>query len=90
MTGAVMAAFGGGDVRVTDDSIEVDEGRYVPTTYRVEPDATSAGYPLAVAAVAGGAIAVARPRRVLRCRATLGSSTFSPRWAAAWSGVLRG
>jgi 3-phosphoshikimate 1-carboxyvinyltransferase len=58
MTGSVMAAFGGGTVRVTDDSIEVDEGRYVPTTYHVEPDATSAGYPLAVAALAGGAIAV--------------------------------
>ena len=29
-----------------------------PTTYRVEPDATSAGYPLAVAAVAGGSIVV--------------------------------
>ncbi len=58
MTGAVMAAFGSSDVRVGDDSIEVDEGRYVATTYRVEPDATSAGYPLAVAAVAGGAIVV--------------------------------
>lgn len=58
MTGSVMAAFGGGTVRVTDDAIEVDEGRYVPTTYQIEPDATSAGYPLAVAAVAGGAIAV--------------------------------
>ena len=58
MTGSVMAAFGVGTVRVTDDSIEVDEGRYVPTTYRVEPDATSAGYPLAVAALAGGSIVV--------------------------------
>jgi 3-phosphoshikimate 1-carboxyvinyltransferase len=58
MTGSVMAAFGGSTVRVTDDSIEVDEGRYVPTTYHVEPDATSASYPLAVAALAGGAIAV--------------------------------
>ncbi len=58
MTGSVMAAFGAGRVRVSDDSIEVDEGRYVPTRYQVEPDATSAGYPLAVAAVAGGAIAV--------------------------------
>jgi 3-phosphoshikimate 1-carboxyvinyltransferase len=58
MTGSVMAAFGGGTVCVTDDSIEVDEGRYIPTTFHVEPDATSAGYPLAVAALAGGAIAV--------------------------------
>jgi 3-phosphoshikimate 1-carboxyvinyltransferase len=58
MTGAVIAAFGGGDVRVGDDSIEVDEGRYVATTYHVEPDATSAGYPLAVAAVTGGSIVV--------------------------------
>jgi 3-phosphoshikimate 1-carboxyvinyltransferase len=58
MTGAVMAAFGCGDVRIGDDSIEVDEGRYVATAYRIEPDATSAGYPLAVAAVAGGTIVV--------------------------------
>ncbi|HWM22267.1 MAG TPA: 3-phosphoshikimate 1-carboxyvinyltransferase [Ilumatobacteraceae bacterium] len=58
MTASVMAAFGGGEVRVGDDSIEVDEARYAPTTYRVEPDATSAGYPLAVAAVAGGSIVV--------------------------------
>jgi 3-phosphoshikimate 1-carboxyvinyltransferase len=58
MTAAVMAAFGAGDVRVGDDSIEVDAGRYRPTTYRVEPDATSAGYPLAVAALAGGTIVV--------------------------------
>jgi 3-phosphoshikimate 1-carboxyvinyltransferase len=53
-----MAEFGVGAVLVGDDSIEVDEGRYLPTTYRVEPDATSAGYPLAVAAVSGGTIVV--------------------------------
>jgi 3-phosphoshikimate 1-carboxyvinyltransferase len=58
MTAAVMAAFGAGEVRVGDDSIEVGAGRYRPTTYRVEPDATSAGYPLAVAALAGGTIVV--------------------------------
>jgi 3-phosphoshikimate 1-carboxyvinyltransferase len=58
MTASVMAAFGAGDVRVADDSIHVGEGRYVPTAFRVEPDATSAGYPLAVAAIAGGSIVV--------------------------------
>lgn len=58
MTRAVMSAFGFGAVRVGDDSIDVDEGRYRPTTYRVEPDATSAGYPLAFAAVNGGTVKV--------------------------------
>jgi 3-phosphoshikimate 1-carboxyvinyltransferase len=58
MTAAVMTAFGGGAVVVGDTSIEVDAGRYRPTTYTVEPDATSASYPLAVAAVAGGSIVV--------------------------------
>ena len=58
MTAAVMAEFGCTDVRVADNSIEIDEGRYVTTTFRVEPDASSGGYPLAVAAVAGGTIVV--------------------------------
>jgi 3-phosphoshikimate 1-carboxyvinyltransferase len=58
MTAAVMAAFGAGDVRVGEDSIDVEAGRYAPTTYQIEPDATSAGSPLAVAAVAGGTIVV--------------------------------
>ena len=84
-----MAAFGVGTVRVTDDSIEVDAGRYAPTTYRVEPDATSAGYPLAVAALAGGSIVVNGLARA-RSRATPGSSTCSRRWAAARDGVPTG
>jgi 3-phosphoshikimate 1-carboxyvinyltransferase len=58
MTAAVMTAFGAGDVRVGDDSIDVEAGRYRPTTYHIEPDATSAGYPLAVAALAGGTIVI--------------------------------
>ena len=58
MTRAVMTAFGFGAVLIGDDSIVVGEGRYRPATYRVEPDATSAGYPLAVAAVNGGTIKV--------------------------------
>ncbi|HEX4981887.1 MAG TPA: 3-phosphoshikimate 1-carboxyvinyltransferase, partial [Ilumatobacteraceae bacterium] len=58
MTAAVMGEFGVGDVRVGEDSIEIEPGRYSPTTYHVEPDATSAGYPLAVAAVAGGTVVV--------------------------------
>ena len=63
MTATVMEAFGCGRVGVTDDSIAVEEARYAPTTYRVEPDATSAGYPLAVAAVAGGTVVVDGLRR---------------------------
>ena len=36
----------------------VPEGRYVPRFYAVEPDASSASYPLAFAAVCGGSVTV--------------------------------
>lgn len=36
----------------------VPEGAYSPRFYRVEPDASSASYPLAIAAVCGGAVTV--------------------------------
>ena len=39
-------------------SFVVPEGRYVPRFYSVEPDASSASYPLALAAVCGGAVTI--------------------------------
>ncbi|MFU8871756.1 3-phosphoshikimate 1-carboxyvinyltransferase [Micromonospora sp. SL4-19] len=53
MTTAVMAAFG-----VTVDGLRVAPGRYQPTDYVIEPDASAASYFLAAAAVTGGRITV--------------------------------
>lgn len=58
MTRTVMAAFG---ADVADDgagTFTVAGGGYRPTTYRVEPDAATAGYFLAAAAVTGGRVRV--------------------------------
>ena len=60
LTAAVMASFGVADVRVGDDEIVVAEGRYRGTDLTIEPDASSASYPLAMAAVAGGTVRVPR------------------------------
>jgi 3-phosphoshikimate 1-carboxyvinyltransferase len=59
ITAAVMASFGVVGVEVGDDEVVVPAGRYRATDYVVEPDASSASYPLAAAAVAGGTVHVA-------------------------------
>jgi 3-phosphoshikimate 1-carboxyvinyltransferase len=58
LTAAVMAWFGIEGVTVGDDLIEVAPGAYRPTDVFVEPDASSASYPLAIAAVTGGTVVV--------------------------------
>jgi 3-phosphoshikimate 1-carboxyvinyltransferase len=58
ITAAVMASFGMVDVEIGEHHVRVPEGRYVPTTYVVEPDASSASYPLAAAAIVGGTVQV--------------------------------
>lgn len=58
ITKAVMSAFGVDDVDLGARSIHVGPSGYQPATYRVEPDASSASYPLAAAALAGGAVSV--------------------------------
>lgn len=58
LTAAVMSWFGHDDVDITQTSIRVGPGRYLPTDVTVEPDASSASYPLAIAAVRGGVVAV--------------------------------
>jgi 3-phosphoshikimate 1-carboxyvinyltransferase len=45
MTASVMTSFGA-DVTVQSDVVRVAEGRYAPTDYRVEPDFSSAAFPL--------------------------------------------
>jgi 3-phosphoshikimate 1-carboxyvinyltransferase len=58
ITAAVMSSFGAGDVRVGSESIDVPPGAYVATQLAIEPDASSASYPLAVAALVGGTVRV--------------------------------
>jgi 3-phosphoshikimate 1-carboxyvinyltransferase len=59
LTAAVMARFGGPGVDITPDHVAVDAGGYAGATFEVEPDASSASYPLSIAAVRGGAVTVA-------------------------------
>jgi 3-phosphoshikimate 1-carboxyvinyltransferase len=58
ITQAVMSAFGAEDIELSDRRVHVGEGGYFGSAYRVEPDASSASYPLAAAAMAGGAVCV--------------------------------
>lgn len=58
MTAAVMAAFGVPGVEIGDRIITVPAGAYVARRFVVEPDASSAGYPLAAAAICGGRVTV--------------------------------
>jgi 3-phosphoshikimate 1-carboxyvinyltransferase len=58
MTAAVMGWFGVTGVEFDEGEVRVEPGRYLPASVTVEPDASSASYPLAVAAVAGGAVAI--------------------------------
>jgi 3-phosphoshikimate 1-carboxyvinyltransferase len=62
MTAAVMASFGvaGVVIRRHEDHevIDVPPGRYAPQRYVIEPDASSASYPLAAAAMVGGTVLV--------------------------------
>jgi 3-phosphoshikimate 1-carboxyvinyltransferase len=56
MTGAVMGWFGYPGMAIVDDQINVASGRYVAANLSIEPDASSASYPLALAAVLGGTV----------------------------------
>ena len=58
ITAAVMGAFGVDGVDVGEASVAVPAGGYVGASYTVEPDASSASYPLAAAAIAGGTVHV--------------------------------
>ena len=58
MTRRVMGAFGIDVAEVPGGALVVPEGGYRATTYRVEPDAATAGYFLAAAAITGGRVRV--------------------------------
>ncbi|MEQ1703731.1 MAG: 3-phosphoshikimate 1-carboxyvinyltransferase, partial [Ilumatobacteraceae bacterium] len=58
ITAAVMAAFGVPGVELGDRIITVPPGRYQAREFTIEPDASSASYPLAAAAICGGRVRV--------------------------------
>jgi 3-phosphoshikimate 1-carboxyvinyltransferase len=58
LTAAVMSSFGIRDVRIDEAAITVAPGRYAGVRYAIEPDASSASYPWAAAAITGGEVEV--------------------------------
>jgi len=58
LTSSVMGWFGAIGIDVGDDTIVVADGSYAPSEVYVEPDASSASYPLALAALGGGTVEV--------------------------------
>lgn len=58
LTASVMARFGFDDVTISAERVVVGAGRYLGGPVDVEADASSASYPLAIAAVTGGTVTV--------------------------------
>lgn len=58
MTASVMAMFGHTATSITDRTIVIESGSYDGAHLVVEPDASSASYPLAIAAITGGTVRV--------------------------------
>jgi 3-phosphoshikimate 1-carboxyvinyltransferase len=86
ITRHVVAAFGG-RVDAGADRFEVTAGPgYLPRTYAIEPDASSASYPFALAAASGGRIVVPG----LGAQALQGDVAFLDVLARAGARVLRG
>ena len=59
MTGSLMTRFGA-RVAIDEPVIEIAEGDYRATNIDIEPDASSASYPAAFAAIAGGSARIKR------------------------------
>jgi 3-phosphoshikimate 1-carboxyvinyltransferase len=58
LTAAVMGWFGAEGVAVSERLVSVEPGEYRPIALTIEPDASSASYPLAIAAIRGGRVTV--------------------------------
>ena len=58
MTAAVMSNFGADGIGVSDSVIYVESSGYRGVDSMIEPDASSASYPLAAAAITGGRVRV--------------------------------
>ncbi len=74
MTVGVMRAFGA-EVDAQPNRITVEGSGYWPTKYHIEPDASTATYPLAAAAIVGGRVKVLG----LGSRSTQGDAEFAER-----------
>ena len=74
MTVAVMEAFGA-KVNAQPNKITVEGSGYSPTEYHIEPDASTATYPLAAAAIVGGRVKVVG----LGSKSTQGDVEFAER-----------
>lgn len=57
MTVGVMRAFGA-ETDFSGNTVWVSPGKYSGTSYQVEPDASSASYPLAAVAISGGEVTI--------------------------------
>jgi len=58
ITASVMSSFGATGIAIGDHTIGVEPSAYTATSYVIEADASSASYPLAAAAIAGGSVKV--------------------------------
>ncbi len=58
LTAQVMSWFGHEGAEIGATTITVPAGRYRPTAVLVEPDASSASYPFAIAAMHGGSVVI--------------------------------
>ncbi len=85
ITASVMSSFGAPAVVVTDTTIEIGPGHYRACDYLIEPDASSASYPLAAAAICGGRVRVPD----LRGDALQGDAGFADVLAAMGCSVAR-
>lgn len=63
MTASVMSTFGAEGIVVADSAISIESSGYRGIDTTVEPDASSASYPLAAAAITGGRVRVPGLRR---------------------------
>jgi len=58
MTAAVMSTFGAEGIGVSESRISIESSGYRAVDTTIEPDASSASYPLAAAAITGGRVRV--------------------------------
>ena len=85
ITAAVMAGFGLTGVVVGESHVSVPPGRYTGCQYLIEPDASSASYPLAAAAICGGRVRIAE----LGPDALQGDAAFADVLASMGCNVIR-
>lgn len=85
ITAAVMESFGVASVEIGDDSVLIGAGRYIGCEYVIEPDASSASYPFAAAAICGGTVRV----EGLHPDAIQGDARFADVLGAMGCSVLR-